>query len=351
MNTRLRRLCRLSAVTAVLAALTLGGTPVAAQEPQPQPTPTTTPPPDDSGIVHSWALTPGVVGNGGERAHFVYDLAPGGEAQDMATILNFSNVALTFTVYPTDAFNTDDGSFSLLASDEEPSDVGTWITLPFETVVVPAGQQLSFPITVNVPPDASPGDHVGAILASSVAQGTQPDGRIVNLDRRTGSRVYVRVAGPLDPELAVEDLQTTYTPSLNPLDGTAEITYRIVNRGNVRLKGTHAASVAGPFGLMRSSSETEELPELLPGESIEVSRTIEGVSATGLAFTDVDLQPIAPDGAEVDGIESSGRSGFTLAIPFTIVALLVVLVLAAFARRSYQRHRDDEGILVEHAAS
>ncbi len=199
-----------------------------------------------------------------------------------------------------------------------------------------------------MPIDARPGDHAGAILASSEAVGTGPEGDIITLDRRTGSRLYVRVDGPLQPELAVEDLSTTYTPTLNPLDGRAEVRYRIVNRGNVRLAASHRASLSGPLGLLQTSTATEEVPELLPGESIEITRTLEDVAATGVLFTDIDLDPAAVSGDEQ--LEPAGRRSFGFAVPFTVVAALLVLGLVLYARRAYLRHRD-EGLVMEHQAS
>lgn len=336
----------------IVASIIFGiAAPTSAQEPPPDDG-TLTPVPDEQGEVHSWALAPGDgTREAGERPNLSYDLPPGGEVQDIVTLFNYSNVTLNFRIYATDAFNTDDGSFSLLPAEDEPTGVGSWVTVSSESVTIPPQTQLTFPITVKVPPDARPGDHVGALLASSQAQGTGPDGTIVNLDRRTGSRIYVRVAGPLSPELAVEDLSTSYSPSLNPLGGTAEVRYTIVNRGNVRLGARHEVSFGGPFGLMRETVAGDDVVELLPGESIEVTRTLDNVAATVVAFTEVELEPLGVDGAAEDGLEPTSRRAFGFAIPLTVIAALVVLGLAAYARHSYARHRRDDIVIVERRAT
>lgn len=345
LNRRLRRPA--GAVLTAALALGLAASPAWAQEPtgddgggDDDRATTTTTVPDDTGIVHSWALVPGDgTLEAGQRPHFTYDLPPGGETEDVVTLFNYSNVQLTFDVYATDAFNNDDGSFDLLAGDQEPTDVGAWFDLGLDGVTVPPGSQATFPVTVRVPVDARPGDHAGAVLAASEAQGTGPDGRVINLDRRTGARVYLRVAGALEPELAVEDLSTSYAPALNPADGRAEVSYRIVNRGNVRLAARHRVSVGGPFGLLRRTTDTEEVAELLPGESIEYTRTIDDVAATGLAFTEVDLEPMPVGGGDDEELEPVDRSSFVFAVPFTVLAVLIAAGLAAYARRSYLRHR------------
>lgn len=300
------------------------------------------PVPSDSelGVVHSWALAPAGAGDGsqaGDRANLTYEMAPGTVVTDRVTLFNLSNVPLTFELYAADARNNDDGAFTPASPDEEQTGVGAWVRLPTESLTLEPGTQADFDIVVNVPPDARPGDHAGVILASNDARGTSPDGRIITLDRSTGTRVYVRVDGELRPELAVVGLGSDYTPEINPLDGSAEVTYRIENRGNVRLAGTHQVSVGGPFGLLTEKGPERELPELLPGESVEFTETVDGAAATGLAFTKVDLEPLTIDGTE-DDVRADDRSSTALAPPVFLIALVVAAVLALVARARFQRH-------------
>ena len=49
--------------------------------------------------------------------------------------------------------------------------------------------------------------------------------------------------------------------------------------------------------LHRVSLDPQQISELLPGESIEVTERVEGVWATGLAFARVDVDPAMPVGA------------------------------------------------------
>jgi hypothetical protein len=293
-----------------------------------------------TGVVQSWALAPAGStdpSEAGNRPNLAYELAPGADLEDAVTLYNFSNVPLTFRVYATDAVNNEDGQFDLIPGDQEPEDVGTWITLPQDNITVPAGAQATMPISVKVPADAAPGDHVGAILASNEAAGTGPDGKTVTLDRRTGSRVYIRVSGDLHPELAIEDIDTSYTPSLNPLGGTAKVTYRIHNRGNVRLAGAHSVSIAGPFGLSEQRVPAKDLPELLPGESVTLRASFDGVPAAAVAVTMIRLEPSGNVGRD-DLSAVSGRA-LTLAPPVTVIMLGLATWLALRARRAYRRHR------------
>ncbi len=285
-----------------------------------------------STIVNSWALSPA---GAKERPDLSYSAAPGQQIDDAVTLFNFSNVPLTFRLYATDAFNNVEGGFDLLSANQKPKDVGTWVTLPQENLALPPKSQATFPISIRVPATATPGDHAGAILASNATVGSSPDGKIVNVDRRTGSRVYVRVAGRLTPELVVSKVTTTYKASLNPFSGRNEVTYRVENQGNVRLGGRHRASASGLFGLGGKSKKFSDLPELLPGQSVTLTASFNGLPASFLNFASVKVDPEDVDGKRIGVLSSSAA---TTAIPFTFIALGAIAALGRLARRSYQRH-------------
>lgn len=334
-----RRLLAATALLAValgaLAPPSWAGPAAPAQDPSP---PTSTPKPGE--IVESWALAPtGSLdpNEAGNRPSLSYDLDPGATITDSVTLYNYGNVPLTFRIYATDAFNNSAGQFDLLPGTETPTDVGSWITMPLEYIDVPPRKQAVIPIVLKVPADATPGDHVGAILASSDAQGEGPDGATVSVDRRTGTRMYVRVAGDLVPELAIENVKTTYEPSLNPLSGTAKVTYRIQNRGNVRLGGSYRLSISGPFGVAKKRIAAEDLVELLPGEGVTLTAEFDNMPATVLAFTDVRVEPLDSDaGAE---LSVTSRRAITFAPPISLVLLVLAVWMALRARRAYRRHR------------
>ena len=286
-------------------------------------------------VVHSWALAPAgsneVNGNGG-RADLSYTADPGSTIDDAVTLYNFGTEQLTFRVYATDAFNNVDGTFDLLPGDQEPTDVGSWVGVEQELISVPPGQQATIPIMVTIPPDAAPGDHVGGVVASSPTFGPGPTGDLVEVDRRIGTRLYVRVNGPISADLAVADVSTDYSHSVNPFAGTATVTFTIQNRGNVRMGSTAEVSVGGPFGIGRQSVEIDDLPELLPGERATRTVTLDDVPAGVINTTKVEVTPL--DDELGTPTSSSTR---TFAPPIGLLVLVLALVLAALGLRAYQR--------------
>jgi len=343
---------RLVMAACLLSIVALAGH-ASAGSPPPPPDPATTIAGQPE-VVQSWALSPGGSPDGdeaGSRSAWNYDAVPGSTFNDTAILYNFSNVPMTFTVYATDAFNNDDGQFDLLAADEVPTDVGSWITLDAGTVELAPFTQAQFNITINVPPDATPGDHAGAIVAANVAAADNGDGTTVNVERRTGSRVYIQVAPSgtdgLVKDLAVTDITTTYHGSANPFDGSADVQFTVENRGNIRLEAAPTVSVGGPFGLGKerttkvwlcsadASTSVDRLPELLPGEKSTWCSRLEGIPALVIASTEVRLDP-APGSNAFEPVSGKDR---TFAPPITLLLIALLATIGALTYRAYRRRR------------
>jgi hypothetical protein len=375
---RRRLATRLAACLVPLGLALALAAPASASVPPPEPTvPAGTPAdeaPDESPaaaapveFVQSWTLTPGGGPDGGEagsRPNLSYQLAPGTSVDDTVVVYNLGNTPLDLRVYATDAFNNADGDFDLLPGDELPSDVGSWVLLATDQVSLAPGTQATIPIRITVPPDASPGDHVGAILASSVSTFDDGDGPTIDVDRRTGTRLYVRVEGDFQSRLSITDVATDYDQAANPLGGSAQVSFRLENTGDVRLSGRAVVSVAGPFGLSRSTMDTctfgddpgteadesiaERLPcfafdDLLPGEEItfttDIERVVERLDGVPALFALATEIEVLPNGG---GEPLASTTSWSFAPPVTVLLVLLVAVLVWLLVRALRRHRRGE---------
>ena len=157
-------------------------------------------------------------------------------------------------VYVTDAKETSSGGFGLLAPGQITTGVDSWASLPpgLLTVRVSAKTadgpgQVIVPLTVRIPDNAAPGDHVGGIVVSLRSVGTNSTGQDVVLLQRVGTRVFIRVAGKLVPRASIEDLRPSYQATINPLGaGRVKVSYVLTNTGNVDLALNHQiVSVSG----------------------------------------------------------------------------------------------------------
>ncbi len=341
MNTQRRFLQWATTVLVAFVAFALPAHAASATVPPPSPAPVTSDPAQQE-IVESWALSP--AGSldptqAGNRPELSYVTDPGAVIEDAVTLYNYGNVQLTFRVYATDAFNSADGSFSLLPGADKPKAAGSWVFVSQENVTVPPRKQVTIPITIKIPADVAPGDHPGAVVASNSVESNNTTGPVVNLDRRTGTRMYIRVNGPLTPELAVADVVTDYHQALNPLSGSATVTYRVENRGNVRMSGKATGKITGPFGLASRSIKLPDIPELLPGGKVTVTAEVKDVPALFVAFTTIEVKPTG--GGDVGKATASSGTDLTFAPPLALLLVLLSLLFGLLGWRAFRRHQDN----------
>ncbi|MEU6605735.1 DUF916 domain-containing protein [Streptomyces shenzhenensis] len=313
--------------------------------------------------THASAAAPGAGGTGrttfgvqpsaakkpDTRPNFSYGATPGARVTDHLAVFNYGKKPLTLRVYAQDAFTTDDSGFDLFAAKHRPTDVGSWIEVGKSRVKVPARSRVIVPFTLSIPPKATPGDHVGGIVASLAATTTDKKGDRVAVDQRVGARVYLRVAGELTPRLAVEDLRTVYHGTTNPFGtGSATVTYTLRNTGNVRLAAHQTVRVRDGLGGTAKTAKLRDVPELLPGDAIHVSTSATGVRP---AFRDtttvtVDPEPVRGDIKHRILPRVTRTAAFT-AVPWALLALVLVLaaivVLVLIRRR---RRRNSQAVSV-----
>lgn len=275
------------------------------------------------------------------RTAFLYLIDPGQVLEDGYYVKNTGTVAQTVTVFATDAYTTDDGSYALLDTDETPSDAGSWVTFdggqPRMSVELAPGETRVLAFTVTVPADATPGDHAGGIVVATTAASGQ-----VLVERRVATRMYVRVDGDLQAALTVANIETSYVPEFNPFTGVATITVTYRNTGNIAVGGDVAVGVTALFGIPVGQPITEHLLQLLPGTARTVTYSVTGVPQAGLLFAQVSATPTVTSDLPIPAFESGEvrRDAVLLAVPWWIVILVVLGAIVWLVRR--WRRRVDE---------
>ncbi|MFG1888813.1 WxL protein peptidoglycan domain-containing protein [Micromonospora sp. NPDC049051] len=311
--TLLSRIC----VTLVAALLAAGPASAAVAAPAPASGPATPGP-----AATRWAVQPSGPDGPTGRNYFIYDLAPGATLTDHLGVTNLSDRPLTFQVYGTDAYTTADGAFALLPADRAATDVGSWIRFDRRAWTVAPGRRADIPFRLSVPANATPGDHAGGVIAAIAQARTTADGQQVRVDQRLAARVYLRVNGDVRPAVAVESVSVSYDNPINPAGGgDAVVTYRVRNTGNVRVAGTGAVAVEGPFGWRLARTAPVDLPELLPGGAFTVTERVTGVPPALLLTAEIDLAPTTVDTA----LPPVRRAASTWAPPWLLLAALAVL--------------------------
>jgi len=317
-----------------------------ASTPAPQPIPQNLTPPTANGSDKvTFSVVPANTNGPDGRVSLSYNrITPGTVIEDYIGVNNFSDQPVKFTLGSADAYTNATGSLTLYADDRRSSDIGSWVTFTRNEVTIPAHARLNEPIKVTVPRNAKPGDHTGGVFAEyKIAAGTGGASNF-NQDHRVGVPLYVSVPGAVAPGLSIQSLSTSYHSTLNPLgEGSATVSYTVVNTGNVNLVGTQHISVKGLFGITVASIKGPELPEVLPGKSFKVVVRVSGVFPLAWMKTKVTIQPTLTHpnnaGPTPKKIAQASKSAGFWASPILLILLILLIVAAVLGGRYWFRYR------------
>ena len=120
--------------------------------------------------------------------------------------------------------------------------------------------------------------------------------------------LFVRVAGPTSPKLSIVDLQTHYHRSpLSLGGGTLDVTWLVVNTGNVLLGADQSVDVKAPFGWSLEHRKGPQIPELIPGGSVAEGMHFTHVLPAFRLSSEVTVHPFYKEGPKTPPPPSSTR--------------------------------------------
>ncbi|PPF37442.1 hypothetical protein [Pseudoclavibacter sp. AY1H1] len=274
----------------------------------------------------AWSIDTVDGDRGSGRPNFTYDVNPGDVIADSMTVTNTGPGALELTIYAADAFTTATGAVDILENGEPSVDAGTWVAPGTGSVSLEPGASIDVPFTLTVPADATPGDHSAAIVASLLPADSTDQ---VKVERRLGLRIDMRVSGELAPTAEIRSLATDWgAAGVNPFGGgTTTVSYELVNTGNVRLSSLEDLRLSGIGGAAGVAMTGGEIPELLPGSAVTITREITtGAIGPLTGALTVYLQPV---GAFTDVPVAVTADLSAFALPWSLVILGVLLLVAA----------------------
>jgi hypothetical protein len=306
----------------LLAALTLAFAPPSLAAPPGAPPA----PPPDTGQRVTFGVRPATAQAPDERSGFTYSATPGARLTDYVAVSNVGETPLNLRVYASDAFNTPEGGFDLLASTGKPVDIGAWAKSIKDAVTVPARSVMIVPFSLTIPANASPGDHAGGIVAALTTEQTAANGQKVAVEQRVGARIYLRVTGDLHPRMSITDLAADYSGNFLGR-GDATLSYTVRNIGNTRLTGAQWAKVSTPWGSSVDAPALPRIGELLPGGSIRMTTKVAGLLPTGWLTGTVHVDPAAVPGHQDPAPVVAEASVTIAAVPWLLVVVLLVLLL------------------------
>lgn len=284
------------------------------------------------------------------RPYFSYAASAGSVLNDCFALVNISNQTLNLLVYGAAALTNADGSLGYQPDGAKRTGAGAWLRTPLfngrPLFSIRAQSTLTLPFQLDIPTDATPGDHTAGIAVGLVANIVGKNTKKFTLEQRVVAKVYVRVAGTSVAKLEVTNVHASYSGTLNPFGtGDANVTYTVTNAGNVDLGANQKVSISGLFGDTGSAVDSKGhafkppvLPDLIPGSKTTLTVRFHNVLPEVLLNASVRLTPIALPGS-VDGtLHAVTGSSHFWAIPWALIVLILLLIALGYAQHRYRKH-------------
>ncbi|WP_396645975.1 WxL protein peptidoglycan domain-containing protein [Microbacterium sp.] len=277
---------------------------------------------EDGGVA--WSVQTADNANGTGRANFSYDVDPGAVLADTMLVVNTGTEPLPLTVYAADAFTAASGEIDVLADGTPSQDAGTWVSVGQTSMELAPGQSAEVPFTITVPTDARPGDHSAGIVTSLASRDATSS---LSVERRLGTRINLRVSGALAPAAAITGTTVRYDGSWNPFEsGRLTVEYSLENVGNTRLTGVETVATSGAAGLLGDTTAPTQLPEIVTGSTIQVTREVPAFSLGWLSGH----VTVVPEGVGLGaGTVAPVTADFSIAaVPWSLYGLIVLVIAA-----------------------
>lgn len=196
------------------------------------------------------------------KSYYVIDTAAGATIHEQIRVTNVGAAAGTLKLYAVDG-TTGQTSGTVYKNSTAPRrDVGRWIALSTARLTLAPGQSRVLSFSVTVPAGATPGDHVGGIVADNQTLTQRKNGGAIRIKIKhlTVDAVVVRVAGPTAPGLRLG--RATATGG----NGFQYLHIGLANTGDVMIKpsGTLLVQSGGKTVLRK----VLQLDTLIPNTSI-----------------------------------------------------------------------------------
>lgn len=173
---------------------------------------------------------------------FVYTLEPSVTREDGILVINNTRESKKLAIYATDSTPSTDGAFACKQKSEERLEVGSWITLSQDEITLDPVSSQVIPFTVNLPENASVGEHNGCILIQEIKEKV-PGQAGATLSVRTGLRVAITVPGQIIKNLSI----TSFTVDKNE-NGNWILIPQVTNSGNASVDASVKVVTKNIFG-------------------------------------------------------------------------------------------------------
>lgn len=167
------------------------------------------------------------------RSYFIIRAVPGETITNSVLVSNVGGAAGSLALYPADATTGASSGAAYEGRAASRRDVGSWLSLGSSRLSLAAHSSRTVPITLHIPRNAKPGDHLGGIVAQNLQLSgpSRQSGTVhVRIRRLTIAAVLVQIPGRTIAQLKLDGVRA------GGGRGYQYVYVRLANTGNLMVK-------------------------------------------------------------------------------------------------------------------
>lgn len=174
-----------------------------------------------------YGVRPAPVGDGSRPIdRFEHAVEPGTSITDAVQVFNFGGETSVFDLYPADMVPSSNGGLAPATRESEIVSEGSWLTVDVETIELGPGESATVGFAIDVPLDASVGEHEAVML---VERRESPGEGAIDVRTRVGLRVGIEVLNEIDlaADLGSLGWDRAKRAFHLPLSNTGDVTFAV----------------------------------------------------------------------------------------------------------------------------
>jgi hypothetical protein len=191
---------------------------------------------------------------------FEINALPGDTIKNTIKIENLSPFSLKIAVKPQNFVAYGEGGQVSLTDEGNTFSISKWIELSNETFTIAPNDFYLASFKINIPRNAEPGSHYGAVVFSTVTD-QKTNGSGASLAQEIGSLILIKLPGDVFENAKLKSFQPTQSIFKDP---KIALNALIENTGNVHVKPYGYISITNIFGQKVASIEVKG-KNILPG--------------------------------------------------------------------------------------
>lgn len=170
---------------------------------------------------------------------------PGEVISETLTITNLDVEDKEYYLYIRNIKGVDAGGVPVFAEEAEPTgyEIADWVALDSEPLHIPGLGEVSIPITITVPENATPGSHFGGVFVSVEPPRLREIGAGIGYE--VASIISIRISGDIIDSARIRSFSTD---KLFYGSKHVEFTAKVENQGNILIRPRGPLTITSMFG-------------------------------------------------------------------------------------------------------